>query len=65
MTNTYSIKSEDGVPRYRVTCGGLFGGKGSCERQAVNICKDGGRKPDGKFDNGAMTFQCIPEANSK
>lgn len=58
LTNTYSIKSEDGIHRYQLTCGGLFGGKGSCERQAEKICGETGQKPVGKFKNDVMLFQC-------
>ncbi|AOJ03760.1 hypothetical protein WS70_17670 [Burkholderia mayonis] len=66
LTDIYSIRAEDGVQRYRVTCSGLLGGTEVCKRSATVICEKSRVKVVGEPEPSAITFMCeAPQAAAR
>ncbi|AOJ72641.1 MULTISPECIES: hypothetical protein [Burkholderia] len=57
-TNIYSIRAEDGIQRYRVTCSGLFGGMEACRQRAAEVCEASHVVKIGPQEPAAVTFMC-------
>jgi len=58
LADVYSIKSENGVQQYAITCAGLLGGWRTCSHRAAEVCEGKEVKVLGVKEHGVITFIC-------